>query len=99
LERSDIIIFWHETCWKPNVHTLQNCYHGSEIANIGIQFRFEVGHFIDKVDKIRIFYLPKYADGIAGVIWWISNKKDDNLHGFQDSNTVLNTTIQYLQIY
>jgi hypothetical protein len=56
LERSNIIVFWHETRWKPNKETLVNCYHGPDIANIGIQFRFEVGLYIANKEKIKIFY-------------------------------------------
>jgi hypothetical protein len=73
LERADIIIFWHETRWKPNKQTLINCYHGTEYANIGIQFRFEVGLYISDIIKIKMFFIPSYADGVAGVLWWFDN--------------------------
>jgi hypothetical protein len=91
LERSNIIIFWHETRWKPNKQTLKNCYHGKEQANIGIQFRFEVGLYIANTNKIRIFYVPHHAKGVAGVIWWFNNKKDPKLYLFDDYKSVIQT--------
>jgi hypothetical protein len=79
LERSDIILFWHETRWIPNNQTLINCYHGPNIANIGIQFRFEVGMYIADHRKVRIFYVPSHAEGVAGVEWWIKNKLESSI--------------------
>ncbi|AYV84934.1 MAG: hypothetical protein Satyrvirus1_20 [Satyrvirus sp.] len=93
LERSNVILFWHETRWKPNRQTLINCYHGSDMANIGIQFRFEVGMYIADLRKIRIFYVPPHAEGVAGVEWWIKNKPDNLLSivrtEFDTANDVL----------
>lgn len=97
LERANIIIFWHETRWKPNMQTLKNCYHGKEIANIGIQFRFEVGLYINNTNKIRIFYIPKHAEGVAGVLWWISNKRDENLFGYSNYNHVIIKTVKMIK--
>lgn len=99
LERSNIIIFWHETRWKPNKETLKNCYHGKEIANIGIQFRFEVGLYISNVNKIRIFYLPKHAEGLAGVMWWLANKKDKNLFGFYKYDSIVLKTVDAIKFF
>ncbi len=68
LERSDIILFWHETRWTPNIDTIRNCYHGENIANIGVQFRFEVGMYINDHRKIRIFYVPDHARKASQVL-------------------------------
>lgn len=98
LERSNIIIFWHETRWKPNSYTLKNCYHGKDIANIGIQFRFEVGLYIQNINKIRIFYIPSHAEGITGVLWWLSHKKDKKLSGYSNYELVLLETIDSIKL-
>ena len=62
----------------PNERTLINCYHGPHRANIGIQFRFEVGMYIADHRKIRIFYVPPHAEGVAGVEWWLQNKPESS---------------------
>lgn len=97
LERSNIILFWHETRWKPNKETLINCYHGPNMANIGIQFRFEVGLYIANKEKVRIFYVPDHAEGVAGVAWWFNNKKDSNLHSFDNVEAVVLQTVNSIK--
>jgi hypothetical protein len=96
LERANIIIFWHETRWKPNKETLENCYHEKDQANIGIQFRFEVGLYIADKKKVRIFYVPEHAEGVAGVMWWFKFKKDSNLFIFDNYESVVCNTIQHI---
>jgi hypothetical protein len=76
LERAEIILFWHETRWTPNNKTLINCYHGDKIANIGIQFRFEVGMYIADKRKVRIFYIPPHSEQTGGCRWWLKNKPE-----------------------
>ncbi|MHB1953029.1 MAG: hypothetical protein ACYCOU_04725 [Sulfobacillus sp.] len=98
LERADIIVFWHETRWKPNRQTNENCYMGmnGRIANIGVQFRFEVGMYIGRKDKVRIFYLPPHADGTGGARWWIRHKADQRLRWTDDEDALVAAIFQEL---
>ncbi|ATZ80439.1 hypothetical protein BMW23_0385 [Bodo saltans virus] len=97
LEMADIIVFWHETRWTPNEETLKNCYHGQNIANIGIQFRFEVGFYIGNKNKIRIFYIPSHAEGVAGVMWYLEHKSDNNLFAYPKECNVLDKTLKAIR--
>lgn len=90
LQKSHIVLLWHETRWQSNDQTRRNCYMGADWANIGIQFRFEVGQFLCDQSRVRIVYRPPHAEQTAAVEWWL-RKTTEPRHRFHVTETEVDT--------